>query len=334
MHEQGPQVSDPAEPIVHSRRSLLLRCLAALFVAGVAMGADRLILANDNERNTFGARVISRSIDSRLLDRSLPYRVVIPKRAPSSGRKMLVFLHGRGEDERSYLDEEMFEALSEQAGRAPLVAFPSAARTSYWHDREGGAWGSYVLDEVIPEIAERFDVKPNRVAIGGISMGGFGAYDLARLAPGEFCAVGGHSPALWESASETADGAFDDAEDFSRHDVIGAASADPNPYAGTKVWLDAGDDDPFRAGHEAFVEGLRANGVRPIVRSSSGGHDDEYWRGNWSEYMAFYAARLKRCEIPNPARVEEAETDVERPGTEPDAEIDPPAGERPRDDPP
>jgi S-formylglutathione hydrolase FrmB len=49
-------------------------------------------------------------------------------------------------------------------------------------------------------------------------VGGFGAYDLARLNPGRFCAVGGHSPALWRSGGETAPGAVDDAEDFARHD--------------------------------------------------------------------------------------------------------------------
>ena len=52
--------------------------------------------------------------------------------------------------------------------------------------------------------------RPARVAIGGISMGGFGAYDLALQHPGRFCAVGGHSAALWFEGGETAPGAFDE----------------------------------------------------------------------------------------------------------------------------
>jgi len=51
-------------------------------------------------------------------------------------------------------------------------------------------------------------------------MGGFGALDLARLAPSRFCAVGAHSAALWFSGGETPAGAFDDAADFERHDLI------------------------------------------------------------------------------------------------------------------
>ena len=96
---------------------------------------------------------------------------------------MLVFLHGRGEDETSYLVEPMFEALGREGGKAPVVAFPEGDPDSYWHDRDSGEWGSYVSEELIPELVERFEIEPERVAIGGISMGGFGAYDIARLDP-------------------------------------------------------------------------------------------------------------------------------------------------------
>ena len=75
----------------------------------------------------------------------------------------------------------------------------------------------------------RLHADPRRVAIGGISMGGFGAYDLARLRPQRFCAVGGHSAALWLRGGDSAAGAFDDAADFARHDVVALArGARPN----------------------------------------------------------------------------------------------------------
>ena len=128
-------------------------------------------------------------------------------------------------------------------------------------------------------------------------MGGFGAYDIARLAPGRFCAVGGHSPAIWENAGETADGAFDDAADFERNNIIEAAKLDPNPFRGTRLWIDAGDDDPFLSGDEAFEDALRSAGLDPIVRSSKGGHDSSYWNGNWREYLGFYARALNHCPV-------------------------------------
>ena len=44
---------------------------------------------------------------------------------------------------------------------------------------------------------------PKRIAIGGFSMGGFGALALALQHPGLFCAAGGQAPALWKTAGAT-----------------------------------------------------------------------------------------------------------------------------------
>jgi S-formylglutathione hydrolase FrmB len=124
-----------------------------------------------------------------------------------------------------------------------------------------------------------------RVAIGGESMGGFGALDLARLHPRRFCAVGGHSAALWRSGDETAAGAFDDAADFARHDVVNA----PFPFRGP-VWLDVGASDPFRAADTAFA---RAHGLRLHVWP--GGHEGDYWASNLRAYLRLYAQALRSC---------------------------------------
>jgi len=158
-------------------------------------------------------------------------------------RPLLVFLHGKGEDQDSNLDDAMFAALARLGSRAPDVVFPYGGADSYWHDRAGGAWGSFVVNEVIAQALSRLHADPKRVAIGGISMGGFGALDIARVHPGRFCAVGAHSAALWVSGGESAPGAFDDAQDFARHDVIAAARAG-DPYRGAAVWIDVGTDDP------------------------------------------------------------------------------------------
>ena len=282
----------------HSAWAIAARIVAALFVAGAFIAIDQIWIEDDPIPDRFGATVKTFEIESDLLDRTLAAKVVVPKKAPPKNRSLLVFLHGRGEDERSYLVEPMFKALDGLAGRAPVVAFPFGGNSSYWHDRETGDWASYVLEEVIPQIVVRYDIDPDRIAIGGISMGGFGAYDIARLDPDRFCAVGGHSPAIWESAGETADGAFDDSDDFEDNDVISiAGSTDPSPYAGLRLWLDAGDDDPFLDADEAFEQALREGGARPVVKRSNGGHDSGYWNGNWDEYFAFYAHALNVCEV-------------------------------------
>jgi S-formylglutathione hydrolase FrmB len=267
----------------------LLLCGAALWlVLRAGDGAARVAAP------THGARVLALSINSEAVGRRLPVRIVVPAGADRGTRRpLLVFLHGRGGSERSSLGEPLFAALAGLGSRAPIVAFPYGGDHSYWHDRRGGDWGRYVMREVIPAVIRRARADRRRVAIGGISMGGFGAYDLARLHPARFCAAGGHSPALWRSASETASGAFDDAEDFAHHDVI--ASARAGAFRTLPVWLDAGDRDPFLGGDDAFVAALRGAGGKVTARTWTGGHDGAYWDAHWRDYLRFYARVLGRC---------------------------------------
>jgi poly(3-hydroxybutyrate) depolymerase len=235
-----------------------------------------------------GMRVRDDTVHSKAVDRDMAVKVVVPG---GGTRPLLVFLHGRGGDEGSYAHQPFFRALKQLGDRAPIVAFPDGAEDKYWHNRRSGAWGRYVMREVIPQVAREFGADRSRVAIGGISMGGFGAFDLARLHPRRFCAVGGHSPALWRTGGETAPGAFDDAADFARHDVVAGARR----LTRLPLWIDAGDRDPFRPGDAAFAGRLRSAGGHPRVHEWPGGHDGDYWNAHWGDYLRFYARALKRC---------------------------------------
>jgi enterochelin esterase-like enzyme len=125
-------------------------------------------------------------------------------------------------------------------------------------------------------------------------MGGFGALDLARLHPGRFCAVGAHSAALWTQGGDTAPGAFDDAGDFARHDVL-AAVARANPYRGLPVWVDVGTADPFRSADTRLAADLHRRAANVAFHVWPGGHDAGYWRAHVGRYLGFYAAALAGC---------------------------------------
>src|SRR5213079_3390154 len=113
--------------------------------------------------------------------------------------------------------------------------------------------------EAIPAAIARSGADAHRVAVGGVSMGGFGALDIARLWPHRFCAVGGHSAALWRTGGETPQGAFDDAEDFARHDLFSSAER-KRPLYRIPVWMDVGDQDPFHDSDSAFARLLGKTG--------------------------------------------------------------------------
>ncbi len=238
-----------------------------------------------------GATIVRYEIRSRFVHRKLSQVAATPP-GGAEGRPLLVFLHGRGSNgPESNANGAFFAALAAQGSRAPAVVFPNGADHSYWHRRGSGDWARYVLDEVIPQALRRLHADPDRIAIGGISMGGYGAFEIARQRPRSFCAVGGHSAALWLASGESAPGAFDDAEDFDRHDVISVAQRrGRRAWSTAELWLDSGTTDPFRDADAAFA---RALGVRK--RTWPGGHEHAYWKDHYDDYLRFYARALARC---------------------------------------
>lgn len=275
---------------------------AALVLAGLGVAIAYLILRVTilAPVDTHGASVNDLVIHSRAVGRDLRVGVVVPAGEGEGGRPLLVFLHGKGETVDDYVgdgpfggDEPFFAALARLGAGAPVVAFPEDDGDSYWHDRSTGGWATYVMEEVIPEVERIYETDPRRIAVGGISMGGFGAYELALEHPGAFCAVGGHSPALWLRGADTAPGAFDDAEDFEDHDVIGTVRSDPGAFGPIPIWNDYGTKDPFAVSDAALNETLE--GADVAAHSWPGRHERDYWDRHWHTYLRFYANALRDC---------------------------------------
>jgi S-formylglutathione hydrolase FrmB len=287
-----PRRPTPAQ--IRRRRRVAVIVIGLFAAAAVYFALTATVFAPVDEH---GAQVEHLTIHSRSVHRDLGVAVVVPAKASAPGkRSLVVFLHGRGGSDGTFTgNEAVYAGLANLGARAPVLAFPDGGDHGYWHDRDEGDWGRYVMREVIPTVVERYGIEPRRVAIGGISMGGFGAYDLALLHPRRFCAVGGHSPALWFDSGETAPGAFDDAADFDRNDVVGMVSDKPDAFSGMRVWNDYGDEDPFRVYDEGFVDDLRADGADLSAHTGSGGHDGAYWDRHWANYLRFYANSLAHC---------------------------------------
>jgi predicted esterase len=275
-----------------------------VLIAAVAVGA-RIAAGRSVHRysGTHGARIERYTLESRLLRRSLHEIAVVPSGGDSRG--LLVLLHGR-HDRRfnlpswlwpqpsgpdSVLTDALLEALAGLGARAPVVVLLDGGQHSYYHDRRDGPWGSMVLEEGIPDAVRRFHTARGRVAIGGISMGGYGALYLAARDPGRFCAAGGHSAALWEHPGESAPGAFDDADDFAHHDVFALADA----LRRVPVWIDTGTNDWFHDADLAFADLLQTEGVDVRVHVWPGSHERAYWDAHMRSYLHFYAGALARC---------------------------------------
>jgi len=263
----------------------------------------RIEAAYPGYSTTYGAMVSDYSLPSKLLGRRLDEVGIVP---PGDERRpLLILLHGRHDSRRrsslvqkesgpeSMLSNALFAAVAQLGSRAPVVVLLNGGQHSWYHDRRSGRWASMILDEAIPDAVRRFRARADRVAIGGISMGGYGALHLAALRPRKFCAVGGHSAALYKSFRASAPVAFDNAADFARNDVFKAARK--GRFNQVPVWIDVGVDDPFHRADAAFASLLRARGVDVTYNAWPGAHTASYWDSHMAAYLGFYASALEQC---------------------------------------
>ena len=217
--------SRPSARQVRRRRRIALALLGLVVIGVVYLALAATVFAPVDKH---GSRLDHLTIHSRAVGRDLGVNVIVPPRAGPRGRALAAGLPARSWRLRGNLQRRGAAGPAEPARPAgAVVAFPAGGVHSYWHDRREGRLGNVRDARSHPAVVRRFGIDPHRSAIGGISMGGFGAYDIALKNPGRFCAVGGHSPALWFDGSETAPGAFEDAADFERNDVVAKVQSDP-----------------------------------------------------------------------------------------------------------
>ncbi len=115
----------------------------------------------------------------------MQYLIAVPQEEPAAeGWPLLLFLHGLGEcgSDINRVKKHGPPKLIENGKRFPFVVVsPQCPRGSRWE-----AWRlSVLLDEVI----NKNDIDEERVYITGLSMGGFGTWDLAAYSPERFAAI-------------------------------------------------------------------------------------------------------------------------------------------------
>ena len=214
-------------------------------------------------------------------------QVLVTPPGGGKGRPLLVFLHGYGGTPGGHARPGVRRGAARGSATGRRSSCCPRAH-GWWHDRDEGRWGSYVLrrgDSRRPGAQRR---RPDRVAIGGISMGGFGALDLGRLAPERFCAVGGHSPAVFERGSDDFAFGFDNAADFASHDLLTLARE-------ALALRRAGLDRRRRPGRPSARRPRRwpasSRPTAPTSASTSGpaATTGTYWDAHFAQYLQFYA---------------------------------------------
>lgn len=101
---------------MRNRRARRRRLIGLAAAAAAVLGTKALVRGAAGP-DTLGAAINRYEIDSRLVKRPQAQTAVVPDGAGGRDRRpLLVFLHGRGNDQDANLDEEMFAALDTLGG--------------------------------------------------------------------------------------------------------------------------------------------------------------------------------------------------------------------------
>lgn len=118
------------------------------------------------------------------------YQVFVPANWDKHKKwPVLLFLHGageRGDDGMLQTDVGIGHAIREDASRFPLIiVIPQCRKDHVWTEPDMQAQALAALDHSIRE----FNGDSRRIYLSGISMGGYGTWDLGAHYPGKFGAL-------------------------------------------------------------------------------------------------------------------------------------------------
>ncbi len=212
-------------------------------------------------------------------------------------------LHGLSDDHTIWLRHTRLEVY---AAKLPLIiVMPDGFRGFYTDHHNGPAYGRYIGIELVDLIDRQFQTRARREAraIGGLSMGGYGALRLALRYPDRFASANSHSGAVMHGhdghKTERVKNILPERKLIfgprpagTEHDLIhlaGAVSARRRP----KLMIDCGTEDFLLDDNRRFHARLEAMGYPHVYHEHPGAHTWDYWDLHIREALAFHAQNLR-----------------------------------------
>ncbi len=232
------------------------------------------------------------------LDRDMPYYIYLPPDYGTADRRypVLYMLHGLGGHREEWIVYDLVNIADREIvnGNIPpmIIVLPQGDK-GYWtnHTGDGPLWGEYVSRDLVAMIDSTYRTlrSPDARAIGGLSMGGWGALHHAFLRPDLFGIVGAHSASL-RTAGDSPD-FLGTGDEFARKDPM-ALAVSAKGIEGLRIWIDSGETDQWAEQARQLSLELRERGIDNILQIYPGGHDYNYWSEHGLDYIRFYGNSL------------------------------------------
>ena len=248
---------------------------------------------------------------SELIARETTMQVLIPQ-VGSPPYPTLYLLHSLNNDSREWMQKTRIEMLV--APLPLLVVMPDGYRGFFTDNEEGPPYARHIGKEVVDFVERAFSARPERGAraIGGMSMGGYGALRVGFAYSDRFCSIHSHSGSLDRGVEFKTNPAertgimkrrpdafiaemrriFGERPAGTAHDILKLAIEANQRVNLPKLWIDCGIDDYLIDGTRAFHRDLEAANIPHVYQEVPGAHDSEYSNQYVEAALRFHAKNL------------------------------------------
>jgi S-formylglutathione hydrolase FrmB len=246
-------------------------------------------------------------LNSKLMAREMPYRVVLPINYKKANEKtfypVIYLLHGLTGHYDNWTNNTK---LAEYAAKYNYIIVTPEGNNGWYSDSATVAndkYESYISQELIPEIDKKFRTVADRNhrAIAGLSMGGYGSIKFGLKNPEMFALVGSFSGALGAASwTEKEIGTKGDIAE-SILSVYGAADSETRkqndifrfvremPADKVKslpfIYLSCGTEDFLYQNNRDFAGLLQEKKIAHEYRELPGVHDWKFWNAQVQEFL-------------------------------------------------
>jgi S-formylglutathione hydrolase FrmB len=248
---------------------------------------------------------------SELLGKQTSATVILPEKGKGPFATFYL-LHGLSDDHTIWHRRTRLEWYVRDL---PLiVVMPDGYRSFYTRPVDGPDYARHIGEELPDYIERHFQARPERAAraIGGLSMGGYGALRVGLGHADRFCSVNSHSGAVGWGDFERNPGKdapaslrgrddaflrelyriFGDSPMGSEHDLRVLAKRAMAAGRLPKLLLDCGVDDFLIEDNRTLHAAFEQDGVPHLYREFPGVHDWDYWDLHVREALEFHARNL------------------------------------------
>lgn len=230
---------------------------------------------------------------SEAMGRQVSYNIILPD-ATEGAYPVLLQLHGLGDDHYSWIHRSNLTRYVADLGLA--VVLPDGASSGYLNWKAAGRlyrqrYEDMIMIDIANHVRRHFNVTDGPWAIGGLSMGGYGAMRLGLKYLHRFASIWAHSSAFHINDVVPADlldkGGVQDANVYLHADRLKESGVTPPVIA-----FDCGVDDELIEHNRNLDEHFTRIGLDHHYAEHPGAHTWDYWDDHVQEAIAQHARVL------------------------------------------